>query len=169
MTIPTITDDLIAEIEAEFQNAYDKGLTAYVDPDDGLTLIRHIRHLECWKASQIKVMGPVLDYAQGLQIAALGTSVTKALIDDHKRLRELEEVRRWVPVEERMPDEDSYVVAAKMYGHGIDPDMAVCLFSSGQFYVSADALEASNYDGGACITLDIKPTHWTPTPKPPCE
>lgn len=97
MTIPTTTDDLIAEIEAELQNAFDKGLTAYVDPKDGLTLIRHIRHLEGWKASQLKVMSPVLDYAQGLQIAALGTSCTKALIDDHKRLRELEEAQRTQP------------------------------------------------------------------------
>lgn len=46
MTINSTTDDLIAEIEAEFQNAFDKGLTAYVDPKEGLALFARLRELE---------------------------------------------------------------------------------------------------------------------------
>ena len=73
----------------------------------------------------------------------------------------------WISVEERLPEQFEYVVAARMYGHGIDPDMYVSFFVSDRFTVCDDALEASNYDGGACITSKIEPTHWMPLPEPP--
>ena len=74
------------------------GVSSYlplVQPANVLALIARVRDLQRWKSEQLKVMGPVLDYAQGLQIAVLGTSCTKALIEDHKRLRKLEEAQRW--------------------------------------------------------------------------
>lgn len=61
---------------------------------------------------------------------------------------------------ERLPENDSLVVAAKMYGHGIEPDAAVCWFMNYQFHAETDGLDASNHDGGACISLDMTPTHW---------
>lgn len=44
--VPTCTDDLLAEIEAEFQNAYDKGLTAYIDPSEGVSLLARLHAAE---------------------------------------------------------------------------------------------------------------------------
>ena len=40
-------------------------------------------------------------------------------------------------------------------------------FWSGSFHPNTDGLDASNYDGGACITLEMNPTHWMPLPEPP--
>jgi len=145
MTIPTITDDLLAEIEsaakaatpgqwemetlrtscgvchkvgpfpakshnpngearhaclyADFPSARDPADVeiesnakhiSLCNPANVLALIAELHDLKRWKVEQLEVMGPVLDYAQGLKIAKLGHSVTQALIDDHKRLRELE-------------------------------------------------------------------------------
>lgn len=46
MTIPSTTDDLIAEIELDFQSARKLGREAYIDMQDGETLIACIRELE---------------------------------------------------------------------------------------------------------------------------
>jgi len=91
----TLTDDLIAEIEPQ-----GKGKTIHHDgrmyyPAEMVnSLIAKNRSLRAenaelarWKAEQMEVMSPVLDYAHSLKIAPLGESVTKALIDDHKSLR----------------------------------------------------------------------------------
>lgn len=48
------------------------------------------RRLEEWKREALQVMGPVIDYAQKLDIAPLGRSSTAALIEDHARLAEME-------------------------------------------------------------------------------
>ena len=63
---------------------------AACNPENVLALIACIRELERWKSEQLQVMTPVMEYAHSLKIAPLGGSVTQALIDDHKRLRELE-------------------------------------------------------------------------------
>ena len=46
MTIATTTDDLIAEIELDFQSARKLGREAYIDMQDGEALIARIRELE---------------------------------------------------------------------------------------------------------------------------
>lgn len=71
----------------------------------------------------------------------------------------------WIKCSDRMPNDDSYVVAAKHYGHGITPDCFVAWFYIGNFHVFTDGIEASNYDGGACITSTITPTHWLALPE----
>lgn len=73
---------------------------------------------------------------------------------------------KWISVKDRLPDDDSYVVAAHHYCGSIMPDMYVSWFIHGTFTVCDDALEASNYDGGACITSKIEVTHWMPLPEP---
>ncbi len=45
-SIPSIVDDLIAEIELDFQSARKLGREAYIDMQDGETLIARIRDLE---------------------------------------------------------------------------------------------------------------------------
>lgn len=46
MTIHSTTDDLIAEIELDFQSARKLGREAYIDMQDGEALIARIRELE---------------------------------------------------------------------------------------------------------------------------
>ena len=45
-SIPSIVDDLIAEIELDFQSARKLGREAYIDMQDGEALIARIRELE---------------------------------------------------------------------------------------------------------------------------
>ena len=77
----------------------------------------------------------------------------------------------WISVNERMPDEDQYVVFASFYSWGqqlMELDGVVAgQFWNGSFHLNSEGLEASNYDGGACITLNMNPTHWMPLPEPP--
>ena len=46
MTIQSTTDDLIAEIELDFQSARKLGREAYIDMQDGEALIARIRELD---------------------------------------------------------------------------------------------------------------------------
>ena len=78
----------------------------------------------------------------------------------------------WISVKDRMPEEDQYVIGINIYsvwsGCEIsDYDMAVFEYYHGDFFLRARGLEASNYDGGAVITCEFKPTHWMPLPHPP--
>lgn len=45
--------------------------------------------------------------------------------------------------------------------------MYVSMFVSGRFTVCDDALDASNYDGVACITAKVEVTRWLPLPTAP--
>jgi len=85
----------------------------------------------------------------------------------NKRIAELE--NQWISVEDRLPEDDSFVVAAYHYGFTCDPDAAVCDFYNGGFQLNTDGLDAENHDGVATITMDFKVTHWMPLPKPPKE
>lgn len=88
----TITDDQIAEIErnAGFKNGEGFYLAHNIPCADLLGLIARLREVERWKADASRVLNPLLDYAHSLGLAKLGHSVTEALIEDHKRLREAE-------------------------------------------------------------------------------
>ena len=73
----------------------------------------------------------------------------------------------WISVEERLPEKWGKVVVADI-GHGeIYSFTGAIYMGDGYFIAATDGLEAENYDGGACITLDMKPTHWQPLPEPP--
>lgn len=97
---------------------------ALCNPANVLALTAELRDLERWKAEQLQVMTPVMEYAHSLNIAQLGHSVTQALIDDHKRLRELEEAQRWRDIDEEMPDEDVRVLVWCDDGADAWPDTA---------------------------------------------
>ena len=106
----TITDDQIAEIEALAKSACEYTQTDWFSPSDlsesladedarfvgaagpftVRALITRLREAERWKADASQVLNPLLDYAYSLGLAKLGHSVTEALIEDHKRLREAE-------------------------------------------------------------------------------
>ena len=72
----------------------------------------------------------------------------------------------WISVEERLPEKWGKVVVADI-GHGeIYSFTGAIYMGDGYFIAATDGLEAKNYDGGACITLDMKPTHWHPLLEP---
>lgn len=72
----------------------------------------------------------------------------------------------WIKCSERMPEEDSYVVAAEI-GGGTLYSFVASWFLHGRFNLMEDGLSASNYDGGACISMNLSITHWMPLPAPP--
>lgn len=137
----TITDDQIAEIEALANDAApfdwgpDIGMThaetvyaCSVGPDSILALLTRLREAERWKADASQVLNPLLDYAHSLGLAKLGHSVTEALIEDHKRLREAER------------DAARYLWILKHYAelHG-DRTLAAMALSSGGLDAAIDA------------------------------
>ena len=71
----------------------------------------------------------------------------------------------WIPVSERMPDDDTYAVAADI-AHGEIYSAFAAWFIHGRFSVM-EGLSASNYDGGAIIEIDTPITHWMPLPAAP--
>jgi len=78
----------------------------------------------------------------------------------------------WISVKDRLPEKDQYVVGIDIYSvwDGCDLsdyDMAVFEYYNGNFFLRADGLEASNYDGAAVIKCEFKPTHWMPLPPAP--
>jgi len=74
----------------------------------------------------------------------------------------------WISVDEMMPNDWQYVVAADI-GDGCIYSAFVCHYSSGCFNPDTGGLQASNYDGGAVIYADSNTpiTHWMPLPEPP--
>ena len=86
-----------------------------------------------------------------------------------QRLAEIKEMKKeikWISVDDKLPTENSMVVAAYIYEYS-DPDVAICNFYGGRFCLNTDGLEASNYDGGAMIIMTFSVTHWMLLPKPP--
>ena len=155
MTNPPLkstTDEPIEELEAEFRRSADEGRMACIYGDDGSALIARIRELERWKSEQLQVMTPVMEYAHSLNIAQPGHSVTQALIDDHKRLRELEEAQRWVPCSEMLPPVEDKV-------------MAFAQSAGGEFIARWDGLHWGDYDDHIAIGYNV--THWKLV-TPPC-
>lgn len=71
----------------------------------------------------------------------------------------------WINIDNEKPKDDSKVIAADI-GHGEIYEMAACWFLHNRFRVH-DGLEASNFDGGAIISIDFKITHWCYLPDVP--
>ena len=123
--IPSTTDDLIAEIELDFQGARKLGREAYIDMQDGEALIARIRELE----------------------------------------RELEQVQRWVPCSERLPEVRERLDSPLKTpcGHEVLPlNISVpVIYYDGN---SAKSGPLNWFDGGAPIN---GVTHWMPLPGRP--
>jgi len=85
--------------------------------------------------------------------------------DDYRKLEKLvsELENPWIPVSERLPESDVVGVCADISYGQIE---SMSAFGYGQFKHIHSGLEAHNYDGGAVITLDFKPTHWQPITPP---
>lgn len=72
-----------------------------------------------------------------------------------------EQLPRWIPVEERLPEKNKYVLVR--YANN---DMAVaCVFDRDEHMTFWRAMT----DEGWCADCDVEPTHWMPLPKPPEE
>lgn len=133
----TITDDQIAEIERDFKS----GVDVYAPRAVMRGLITRLREAERWKADASQVLNPLLDYAHSLGLAKLGHSVTEALIEDHKRLREAErDAARYRFIREVASGtpEDFEVVACAAFaaayecGHNFDLNIDEAMLEAGK-------------------------------------
>ena len=71
----------------------------------------------------------------------------------------------WINVNERLPEKYQKVFVADIYNGEIYYFAAATYLDNNYFSAETDGLEASNYDGGAHISLDMKVTHWFPLPE----
>ena len=71
----------------------------------------------------------------------------------------------WINVNERLPEKYQRVVVADIYNGEICYFAAATYIDNNYFSAETDGLEASNYDGGAHISLDMEVTHWFPLPE----
>ncbi|EKN5935046.1 DUF551 domain-containing protein [Yersinia enterocolitica] len=71
----------------------------------------------------------------------------------------------WIKCSDRMPEDDQVVVIINS-GHGFLYEAAV-VTRRGPHFDLMDGLEASNYDGGEVVRLDMEATHWMPLPAAP--
>ena len=74
----------------------ESGTQKYVDERD------QVEELEAWKAEELALMNPVMDYARSVCTGPLGCSITEWLVEDHKeQAREIErlnaeiEAKKW--------------------------------------------------------------------------
>lgn len=77
------------------------------------------------------------------------------------------EMGEWISVEDELPNRYQKVFVADIYNGEIYYFAAARHLENNCFCAETDGLEASNYDGGASIRLDMKVTHWMPLPAPP--
>lgn len=73
---------------------------------------------------------------------------------------------KWISVEERLPENTDEVLACHNYEYS-EPICVIAYCVKDKWFADDEGLEASNYDGGASIQLDVTITHWMPLPKPP--
>ena len=73
----------------------------------------------------------------------------------------------WIKCSDRMPEDDSYVVAAEIGHDGTIYAAVASWFLHNRFNLMEDGISASNYDGGACIDMNLSVTHWMPLPAAP--
>lgn len=78
-------------------------------------------------------------------------------------------MNEWISVKNKLPPDDKDVLVCHQYSEGIDPDYGIAWFHKGdkKWEAGTEMIEASNYDGGAPIFLDIEPTHWMEIKGPP--
>jgi len=73
----------------------------------------------------------------------------------------------FINVDDNLPTKYQKVFVADIYNGEIRYFAAAMYLGNNCFCAETDGLEASNYDGSACISLDMKVTHWMPLPLPP--
>lgn len=106
---------------------------ATVCPAVAQALIARLREVERWKADASQVLNPLLDYAHSLGLAKLGHSVTEALIEDHKRLREAERDAaryRWILNHYAELHGDRTLAAMALSSGGLDAAIDAAMLSA---------------------------------------
>ncbi|MGL4938066.1 DUF551 domain-containing protein [Shewanella sp.] len=75
---------------------------------------------------------------------------------------------KWIAVKDKSPNHDDMVVFAEISG-GEFCSIVVGNYHYGKFRADTSGLQASNFDGDACIYLDdnMTVTHWMPLPPAP--
>ena len=152
LTIPSTTDDLIAEIEAAMANA----TPGYWYQSKGIGVV--VDHNDCGVVCETCEDNPV----DAIYIAACNPSNVRQLI---ARIRELEQAQQWIPCSERLPEIaqrlDSPLTSSG--GHVVLPlNISVpVIYYDGN---SPKSGPVNWFDGGAPIN---GVTHWMPLPGKP--
>ena len=110
----------------------------------------------------------ILDWLLSLDketLASMAHQQSK-IIEKLQNAAKSQAVPQWIPVSDRLPDEDSIVVG-KSGGHIEYCDYAVFNFFNGIFCLNTDGVEASNYDGGAVIKCNFVVMEWMYLPSAP--
>ena len=111
----------------------DAHCAAAANPKSVLGLITRLREAERWKADASQVLNPLFDYAYSLGLAKLGHSVTEALIEDHKRLREAERDAaryRWILNHYAELHGDRTLAAMALSSGGLDAAIDAAMLSA---------------------------------------
>lgn len=178
----SITDEQIAEIEAlaiksqQSKNepwfskhglAYwmleeDANYVSCASPEFVLSLIARLREAERWKADASQVLNPLLDYAHSLGLAKLGHSVTDALIEDHKRLREAERDTPAQPEVQRLREALAmfvHMAESRLQELGdLSPEMAECLNKGRAALLAQQSVEMPIvYASADCVACEGNP------------
>lgn len=174
MTIPTVTDDLLAEIESAAKAATPGARRTEDDDDSCAGAVFVCAGLEMYTGGEIC---RAYSYDDADLIALMSPEVVLALI---ARLREIEEAQRWIPVEERLPEPGLLVQVysppqpgdwphtVRIETDGIDPESEDYWVGHGEHY-ERYCMIAKGGDVEWTGPAEKAPyTHWKPLPEPPC-
>lgn len=172
MTIPSTTDDLIAEIEAAAKAA-PKGNWIVDENHDEVSVsmgsaidspYEYYVHDRWFCESE---WSDEDEHAEAVakHIAASRPENVLTLI---ARIRELEQAQRWIPCSERLPDMegDASTESAVVQIFFDDPNQNSGLIKAG-FYCHEEQAWYLDYGNAVLHEFDEDPTHWMPLTEPP--
>ncbi|AXF76656.1 DUF551 domain-containing protein [Erwinia tracheiphila] len=124
-------------------------------------LIDRCKTIAAWRekyGDYANVMMPALEAKKIAEIALSSLQADGSLTDEDTTPQS--PAQQWIRCSERLPVEGQSVVIANI-GHGCICEAAAVTYYPPHFAL-IEGLEASNYDGGASISLAFEATHWMP-------
>ncbi|HEN3294894.1 TPA: DUF551 domain-containing protein [Yersinia enterocolitica] len=124
-----------------------------------------------WKLVPIEPTQNMVDaHISGMQLAGFSRAYRDMLAaapEPQNQQQNIPEIipQGWIKCSDQMPEDDQVVVIINS-GHGFLYEAAV-VTRRGPHFDLMDGLEASNYDGGAVVRLDMEATHWMQLPAAP--
>jgi len=77
---------------------------------------------------------------------------------------------KWIDIRDELPSHTNTVLVCESYDPDFEPEYAIAWYSKNKKWVAcSDMIEASNYDGGAHITIYGNVTHWAELTRPSIE
>ncbi|WP_186368669.1 DUF551 domain-containing protein [Yersinia alsatica] len=124
-----------------------------------------------WKLVPIEPTQNMVDaHISGMQLAGFSRAYRDMLAAAPEPQNQQQNIpenipQGWIKCSDQMPEDDQVVVIINS-GHGFLYEAAV-VTRRGPHFDLMDGLEASNYDGGAVVRLDMEATHWMQLPAAP--